>query len=62
MRYAAIDNGGLVVGIIIWDGEADYTPAGGITLVQVPDGVGAGPSWTYDGTDWIAPPVEDEDY
>jgi hypothetical protein len=58
MRYATINNDGLVVGIIVWDGKAEYTPADGLTLVKVPDGVRAGPGWTYDGTNWIAPPPE----
>jgi hypothetical protein len=62
MKYALINADGLVVNAIVWDGEVDYTPADGLTVVAIPDGVGAGPGWTYDGTDWIAPPpVEDEE-
>ena len=61
MRWALVDANNVVTGVIIWDGKADYTPADGLTVVAVPDGVGAGPGWTYDGTDWIAPPVEDEE-
>ena len=61
MRYALVDSDGLVVNAIVWDGETEYNAPGGLTVVAVPDGVGAGPGWTYDGTNWIAPPVEDEE-
>lgn len=61
MRYALVNADGSVVNAIVWDGQADYTPADGLTAVAVPDGVGAGPGWTFDGTDWIAPPVVDEE-
>lgn len=63
MRYALVNADGLVVNAIVWDGQADYTPADGLTAVLIPDGVGAGPGWTFDGTNWIAPPpVEDEEF
>ena len=58
MKYAQINADGLVVNAIVWDGQTEYTPADGLTVVAVPDGVGAGPGWTYDGTNWIAPPPE----
>jgi hypothetical protein len=56
MRYALVDVDGLVVNVIVWDGETDYIPDDGLTAVPVPDDVVAGPGWTFDGTDWIAPP------
>ena len=62
MRYALVDSDGLVVNAIVWDGETEYNAPDGLAVVAVPDGVGGGPGWTYDGTDWIAPPpVEDEE-
>jgi hypothetical protein len=61
MRYALVDADGLVVNAIVWDGETDYTPADGLTVVAIPDEISAGLGWTYDGTNWIAPPVEDEE-
>jgi len=62
MRWALVDADGLVTGVIVWDGEVDYTPADGLAVVAIPDGVGGGPGWTYDGTNWTAPPpVEDEE-
>jgi len=61
MRYALINADGLVVNAIVWDGQTEYSAADGLTVVAVPDGVGAGPGWTYDGSDWIAPPPSEED-
>lgn len=61
MRYALVNADGLVVNAIVWDGQADYTPADGLTLVEVPDGKSCGPGWTFDGIDWIAPPFIDEE-
>jgi hypothetical protein len=56
MRWALVDADGSVTGVILWDGQTEYTAPDGLTLVKVPDGVRAGPGWTYDGTNWIAPP------
>lgn len=61
MRYAEVNADGLVTGVILWDGQTEYTPADGLTLVQVPDGQPCGPRWTFDGTDWIAPPSVEEE-
>jgi len=61
MRYALINADGLVVNAIVWDGQTEYSAADGLTVVAVPDGVGAGPGWTYDGSDWIAPLPSEED-
>ena len=61
MRYALVDADGLVVNAIVWDGETKFDPGEGLTVAKIPDGIGAGPGWTYDGTNWIAPPAEDEE-
>lgn len=61
MKYALVNADGLVVNAIVWDGQTDYTPADGLTAVSIPDGVKAGPGWTYNGTDWIAPPPDPDD-
>jgi hypothetical protein len=58
MRHALVNADGLVVNVIVWGGETEYNAPDGLTVVAVPDGVGAGPGWTYDGTDWIEPPPE----
>jgi len=59
MKYALINADGLVVNAIVWDGQTDYTAPDGLAVVAIPDGVGAGPGWTYDGANWIAPPPEE---
>lgn len=59
MRYALVNADGLVVNAIVWDGDTGYTPADGLTAVAIPNNVGGGPGWTYDGTHWTAPPDPD---
>jgi hypothetical protein len=61
MKYALVDADGLVVNAIVWDGETEYNAPDGLTVVAVPDGQPCGPGWTYDGSDWIAPPPSEED-
>jgi hypothetical protein len=73
MKYAVVNTDGLVVNVVNWDGVTEFDAGDGVTLVDLPyqmatddNGVEfrqyfAGPGWTYDGTNWIAPPpVEDE--
>lgn len=54
MRYAIIENG-TVTNVSLWDGTTEWTPPEGTIAVACPDEVG--PGWTYDGTNFIAPPV-----
>ena len=61
MRYALINANGLVVNVSLWDGETEWQPPEGITVVKVPDGQPCGPGWTFNGTDWIAPPPVEEE-
>jgi len=61
MRYALVDADGLVVNAMVWDGQTEYTPADGLTVVAIPEGVGAGPGWTYDGNIFTAPPEPSDD-
>lgn len=73
MKYAVVNADGLVVNVVLWDGTSEFDAGDGMTLVELPyrmdvddDGVEfrqylAGPGWTYDGSDWTAPPVEDEE-
>ena len=60
-KYALIETDGTVSNTVLWDGETEWEPPAGVTVVEVPDGQSCGPSWTYDGTNWTAPPVEDEE-
>jgi len=61
MKYALINADGLVVNGIVWDGETEFDPGEGLTVVKIPDDVRAGPGWTYDGTNWTAPPPAEPD-
>lgn len=56
-RYAIV-SGDLVVNIILWDGEATWSPPEGTEAVQSPDEIGMG--WTYAGGVWTAPAEETE--
>lgn len=55
MRWALVNADGIVTGVILWDGETEYTPADGLTIVNADD-TRAGPRWTYDGTKFTPPP------
>ena len=57
MRYAQIVDG-IVVNVILWDGETDLGLDG--ELINVDD-TPCGPGWTYDGTTFTSPPVEPDD-
>lgn len=37
MKFALVDEENLIVNIIVYDGESDYTPPAGLSLVQVSD-------------------------
>jgi hypothetical protein len=52
MRYAVIENG-VVVNVIEWDGETEWTPGDDYDVIDCPASVG--PGWTYDGQTFTAP-------
>lgn len=52
MRHAIIENG-LVINVTLWDGETEWAPPEGTTVVACPDSVG--PDWTYDGVEFTEP-------
>jgi hypothetical protein len=54
-RYAVID-GNNVVNVILWDGDADWSPPEGTQTVELGDTAAVGPGFTYDGNAFIAPP------
>ena len=56
MKYAHIENG-IVTNISNWDGETEYNPGEGITLIQADDNAYIG--GTYNGS-FVARPVEPE--
>lgn len=53
MDYALIDDTGLVVNVVIWDGESTWQPPEDQQLVELPAGVGIG--WTYVDGNFVAP-------
>jgi hypothetical protein len=54
MNYALISNG-LVVNMIVWDGQTPYAPPAGVQLVaSTSDSVSMG--WSYADGQFIAPP------
>lgn len=61
MKYGMIDQTGLVVGVTVWDGETEWQPPEGLTVVKVPDGQRCGSGWTFDGSTWTAPPRDPYD-
>jgi len=58
MRYAIIKDG-VVVNVILWDGQAEWQPPEGATLVNVDDII-FGPGYLYDGETFTdpSPPLE----
>lgn len=55
MNYAVIENG-VVVNIIVWDGNADtWQPAAGQVAVPASGVPGLGRGWTYDSETFSAP-------
>jgi hypothetical protein len=54
-RYLELNSDGLVINIIVWDGESPYNPEGH-TLMLCDDYPSASFGWIFDGDNWIAPP------
>ncbi len=53
MRYALINSEGLVVGLIVWDGQTEYMPDEGLSVVLAQDDWNIGGSW--DGMTYTPP-------
>lgn len=54
---AVIDSAtGAVLNVIVAN-QDDPCPYDGATLVAVPDGMAVDNTWSYQGGEWIAPPV-----
>ncbi|EOM7108357.1 tail fiber assembly protein [Escherichia coli] len=54
MNYAIVENG-LVLNVAVWDEEPTFEPEKGVWVLVKDDEI-AGPGWTYDGQEFIAPP------
>jgi hypothetical protein len=57
MRHALIEDG-IVINVIVWDGESPYDPGEGVTIKPCSDLVGAG--FTYNGKKFTPPELEPE--
>lgn len=47
MRYAVILNG-LVINVVLWDGEEPWHPGDDVSAIDCPDEVGIGWLWNAD--------------
>jgi hypothetical protein len=55
----AIVEGGIVTNVILWDGEADWTPPVGSTVNLLPEGSPVGVGYTTsDGVSYVAPATD----
>ena len=57
-RYALVDSGGLVVNIVEWDGETDWSPPAGLTATEADPTISKG--WRRVDDAWVAPEEEEE--
>lgn len=53
-NYAIVESG-MVTNIILWDGEAEWSPDEGQTVIEVKAGVEAGIGYSVVGDEFVAP-------
>lgn len=53
-RYLELDANGVVINIIVWDGESPYSPEG-YSLLLCSEHPNATYGWRYNGDTWTAP-------
>lgn len=58
-RYAIIDERGIILNVIEWDGERRWTPPTGTQLVALESDQHAEPDGTFDGKTFSPAPVGD---
>lgn len=56
-RYALVDTDGLVVNVVEWDGQVEWSPPEGLTAVATEGHVSKG--WRLEDSVWTAPVEED---
>ncbi len=54
--YAIVDQNGNVINTVVWDGENDWVPPEGTTVIAAGDS-GAGIGWTYKDGVFTPPPA-----
>lgn len=52
--YAVIDAGS-VVNMVLWDGQTQFDPGEGLSLIKVPAGTDVDIGWTWSGSSFAAP-------
>ena len=52
-RYAMVDPAGLVVGVIMWNGEDQYKPEENVTLHKLEEGSPVSPGWALRDGEWV---------
>jgi hypothetical protein len=57
--WAVLNNEGLVVNVVLWDGQSDWNPDA--QTVDLSDHAGVGIGWKWNGTifDDVRPPIDD---
>ncbi|MFL9943748.1 hypothetical protein [Paraburkholderia graminis] len=59
-NYALIENG-TVINMIVWDGDTEtWNPGAGVETIPLVPGVAVGIGYTWDGSLFTAPPVNDD--
>jgi hypothetical protein len=53
-KYAVIENG-IVVNVVVWDGESDWSAPTGCSLNQLPTDSPVGVGYAFDGTNFTPP-------
>ena len=53
LHHAVMDAAGVVVNVVLWDGQTKFDPGPDLRLVKAPREVG--PGWKLDGENWTAP-------
>ena len=59
-RYALVDDDGLVINIVEWDGEADWSAPADLAPVETDASVSKG--WRRVDGDWVAPQAEEPEW
>lgn len=55
-RYAIIANG-IVANVVLWDGQADWSPPAGTSLNPLPDDSPVSTGYAFDGASFTAPAI-----
>lgn len=50
-RWAVVDDG-IVVNLIVWDGESPWSPPSDARVIEIPDDSPVDIGWSYDGSNF----------